>query len=81
MSNKHYTRTREKFAALRKAEAAGIVADNMDVRKALMARFRSGELTLEQVQSELKRIKRNASKQGKIIRNQAFSHPWGEPND
>jgi hypothetical protein len=65
-------RSREKFAALRKAEAAGIVADSTDVRKALMARFYSGELTLEQVQSELKRIKRGAKAQGKITRDQAF---------
>ena len=44
--------------ALRKAEASGAVADSMEVRKAIMARFHSGEWTLEQCKAELARVKR-----------------------
>ena len=61
-----------KLEAVRKAENEGIVADSMEVRTALLARMDAGELTLEQVQSELKKIQRNAKKNGKITRNQAF---------
>lgn len=67
-----WERSRAAFADLRKAEDEGRVADSMEVRLALMARFHSGDLTLEQVQAELKRIKRGAKAQGKVTRNQAF---------
>lgn len=40
-------------------------ADNMDVRMELVRRMNAGELTLEQVQAELARIKREARKAGK----------------
>lgn len=63
---------REGLERLRKAEAAGRVADSMDVRMALVARMRAGELTLEQVQAELKRIKRSSNAIGKVTRTQAF---------
>ena len=43
-----------------KDRLAATVADSMDVRIALIERMDAGELTLEQVQAELKRIKRNA---------------------
>lgn len=55
-----------------KAEAEGRVADSMDVRLALIARMHAGELTLDEVQAELKRIRRAASKTGKITRAQAY---------
>lgn len=53
------------------ADAKGLIADSMDVRKALMQKFHSGECTLEEVQAELSRIKRNAKKNGQVTRNQA----------
>ena len=48
----------------KRAEAAGEVADSMEVRMALMARVHSGEITLEQAQAELAKIKRNAKRNG-----------------
>lgn len=56
----------------KKAEADGRVADSMDVRLKLVERMNAGELTLEQVQAELKRIKREAKKNGQITRAQAY---------
>lgn len=53
------------------ADDAGLIADSMDVRKALMQKFHSGEATLEEVQAELATIKRNAKKNGQVTRNQA----------
>lgn len=72
------TRTRfeasiDKRDALKAAEAAGQVADSMDVRLALMARVESGEITLEQAQAQLKKIKSGAKKAGMVTRAQAFS--------
>lgn len=63
----------DKRDAVKEAEAAGKVADNMDVRKGLMARVHSGEMTLKDAQAELERIKRAAKKDGKLTRSQAFS--------
>ncbi|EKN3949104.1 hypothetical protein DVP60_20930 [Yersinia enterocolitica] len=63
----------EKRDAVKNAEADGLVADSMDVRKALMERVHAGEITLSQAQDELKRIKRNAKKNGLVTRHQAFS--------
>ncbi|WP_202844736.1 hypothetical protein [Luteimonas saliphila] len=62
----------ERKASLKEAEAAGQVADSMDVRKTLMQRVHSGEITLEHAQAELRKIKRNAKASGKVTRNQAF---------
>lgn len=53
-------------------EREGAVADSMDVRLALIKRMDAGELTLEQVQAELARIRRGAKKAGKITRAQAY---------
>lgn len=63
----------ERREALRKAEQDGIVADSMDVRVELMRRVEAGELTLEEAQAELKKIKRGAKAAGKITRNQAYT--------
>lgn len=63
----------ESRKALKQAEAEGRVADSMDVRMALVARFEAGEITLEQMQSELKAIKRNAKKNGLVTSNQAYN--------
>lgn len=58
--------------AHKKAEAAGEVADSMKVRKALMERVHSGEITLEQAQAELAKIKRNAKRNGLKTRDQFY---------
>ena len=63
----------DKSRELRMAEAAGEIADSMSVRVALIERMNAGELTLEQVQAELKRIKREAKAAGKVTRAQAYS--------
>ena len=55
-----------------KAEKEGLVADSMEVRKALIAKVKSGECTLEEMQKELRAIKRNAKKTGKKTRAQAY---------
>jgi hypothetical protein len=65
-------RAHEKRRNVQNAESRGEVADSLDVRKGLMARVRSGELTLEQAQVELRKIKRGASKSGKTTRAKAF---------
>jgi hypothetical protein len=72
------TRTRweasfDKRRAMNEAEEAGQVADSMDVRHQLLEKVRKGEATLEEVQAELRKIKRNAKKNGLITRSQAFN--------
>jgi len=62
----------EKRAALKRAETSGQVADSMEVRKVLMERVHTGEITLEQAQAELSKIKRGAKKAGMVTRSQAF---------
>lgn len=59
-------------ANMQAAEAAGQVADSVEVRRALMERVKRGEITLEQAQSELAAIKRGAKKRGLVTRSQAF---------
>lgn len=63
----------DKRRAMNKAEEDGLVADSMEVRHQLLERVRKGEATLEEVQAELKRIKRNAKKNELVTRSQAFS--------
>jgi hypothetical protein len=73
MAERHFIDVRRaKIEAVRTAEAAGAVADSMDVRMGLIARMDAGELTLEQVQAELKRIKRDAKKNGQTTRSKAY---------
>jgi len=62
----------DKRRALREAESDGVVADRMEVRKALMARVRDGEITLEECQSELAKIKRQAKRNGLKTRSQVY---------
>lgn len=66
------SRVEDRRAAMRAADASGIVADSMEVRKALIARFESGEITFEAMQAELAAIKRGAKASGKITRNESF---------
>lgn len=63
----------DKRAAVNRAEAAGEIADSREVRLELIRRMKAGELTLEQMQAELARIKRGAAKAGKVTRAQAFN--------
>lgn len=58
--------------SLAEAEKYNQVADSTDIRKALMAKVRSGECSLVEVQAELKKIQRDAKKNGKKTRNQAY---------
>jgi len=62
----------DKRNAMKKAEEQGEVADSIEVRTALMAKFHSGECTLEEIQSQLAAIKRGAKKRGLKTRSQAF---------
>jgi cell fate (sporulation/competence/biofilm development) regulator YlbF (YheA/YmcA/DUF963 family) len=66
-----WTAARKKDAVA-KAEADGLIADSAEVRDELVRKMHAGEMTLEQVQAELKRIKRDAKKNGKITRAQAW---------
>ena len=63
---------REKLAAMKEAEDAGVVADSMAVRMALVQRFDAGEITLDQMQAELKRIKREGKKAGLTTRSEVY---------
>lgn len=67
-----YFEHRRRVEAQKAAESEGRVADSMEVRLALIARMKAGELTLDEVQAELKRIQRAAKKSGKITRAQAY---------
>ena len=67
-----YFKARQKRAFVKSAEESGQVADSMTVRLDLIARMKKGELTLEQVQAELKRIKRGAKSAGKTTRANAW---------
>lgn len=62
----------EKREAVNQAEESGQVSDSMEVRKELMARVHSGEITLQDAQAELKRIQRESKNAGKVTRSQAF---------
>ena len=67
-----YWRREAQKSALKDAEAEDRVADSMEVRKAIMQRFDSGEITLDEAKAELAEIKRNAKRQGKVTRSQAY---------
>lgn len=56
----------------REAEAEGRVADSMKVRLELMERVHKGEISLQEAQAQLSRIKAGAKRKGQITRNQAF---------
>lgn len=67
-----YFTHKRKLEGVQKLEAEGKVADSMDVRRELVAKVDAGEMTLEEVQAELARIKRGAKKTGKVTRGQAY---------
>ncbi len=68
-----YEAMSDKRRAMQSAEDSGQVADSGEIRLALMLRVKSGEITLAQAQAELKKIKREAKKNGQITRSQAFN--------
>ena len=67
------TRLRKK-RAVERAEAAGELADTVDVRRALLVRVRAEEITLKKAQAELRKIQRNAARDGNITLAQAWTH-------
>jgi hypothetical protein len=67
-----YDRRLDKRVALQIAEEQGVVADSSEYRAALVARITSGELTVEQAQAELRKVKRDAKKNGKKTRSQIW---------
>lgn len=69
----NYERIKEKRAAVKDAETKSLVADSMTVRMALLARVDSGEITLEQAQAELKKIKARAKRNGQATRSQIWA--------
>jgi hypothetical protein len=71
-SGDSFWRIQKQKAALKQAEADGVVADNMEVRKELVRQFETKQITFEEMQAKLAKIKRDAKKNGKVTRNQAF---------
>ncbi|MDI3371678.1 hypothetical protein QVM55_12790 [Pseudomonas monteilii] len=67
-----YDRRLDKRVALQIAEEHGVVADSTEFRQALVAKLQSGEMTLDQVQEELRKVKREAKKNGKKTRAQIW---------
>jgi hypothetical protein len=65
-------RDRQRQRRLADDQAKGLVADSDEVRARLVARMHAGDLTLEQVQAELKRIQREAKKAGRPVRADYF---------
>lgn len=63
----------EKRAHLEAMESAGQIADSGQVRLALMERVHSGEITLEEAQKQLKKIKSSAKAKGLKTRAQAYN--------
>lgn len=61
----------DKLAAMNSEDAAGKLADGMEYRMALMRRVESGEISLIEAQAELKKVKRNAKRNGLSTRTAA----------
>ncbi|NCQ51836.1 hypothetical protein GW796_08075 [archaeon] len=70
---KRFEAALDKRDALKNAEEANLVADSIEVRLELMTRVNNGEITLEDAQKELKKIKGKAKNNGKLTRAQAYS--------
>lgn len=67
-----YARRLDKRVALQIAEEQGLVADSSELRASLVAKVHAGEMTIEQVQAELRRVKREAKKNGMKTRDQIW---------
>lgn len=68
-----YWDRQRKHRAVEQAEADGRVADDLQTRQRLLEQVKAGKITLQQAQSQLKKIKRDASKIGKTTRAKAWS--------
>lgn len=73
MNRTRFEASIEKREAVKQAESSGQVADSVEVRLALMERVHKGEITLEEAQKQLKKIKSGAKAKGMVTRSQAFS--------
>lgn len=62
----------DKRAAQREKEAYGLISDSIEVRKKLMEKVNSGEITLHEAQAMLKKIKKDGKTKGLKTRNQVF---------
>lgn len=67
-----YDRRMDKRVALQIAEDQGLVADSTEFRQALVVKLEAGEMTLDQVKEELRKVKREAKKNGKKTRDQIW---------
>ena len=67
-----YDRRMDKRVALQIAEEQGMVADSSELRASLVAKIHSGEMTIDQVQAELRKVKREAKKNGLKTREQIW---------
>lgn len=67
-----YDRRMDKRVALQIAEEQGLVADSSALRTSLVAKINSGEMTVEQAQGELRKVKREAKKNGLKTRDQIW---------
>ncbi|HEK1767544.1 TPA: hypothetical protein SMR47_001463 [Pseudomonas putida] len=67
-----YDRRLDKRVALQVAEEEGVVADSTEFRQALVAKLQTGEMTIDQAQEELRKVKREARKNGKKTRDQIW---------
>lgn len=59
--------------AVKAAEAKGEVADSMEVRLAIMARADAGEITFQEAQDQIRKLKAGAKRQGKTTRSRVYS--------
>jgi hypothetical protein len=67
-----YDRRIDKRVALQIAEEQGIVADSTSYRTELVERINSGAITLREGQEELRKVIRDAKKNGKKTRSQIW---------
>ena len=63
----------EKMRATDSADAEGKICDSNAIRLELMKRVRAGEITLIQAQNELKTIKQQGKREGKLTRAQVYN--------
>jgi hypothetical protein len=63
----------EKTTALREAEESGAVCDSLAIRRGLMERVYSGEITILQAQEELRTIQRAGKRAGIPTRTQVYN--------
>lgn len=68
-----YTRIIDKREAVKKAEEQGMIADSDAIRQELIEKCERGEITPDQMQAELKRIKRDGKKKGLLTKNQFYN--------